>query len=88
MILKVINKDSVEMFDGFDRVGARDLNPDQPIGVSSNCVDFTDRPMTEEEAGFTKTEIWLMKGDTTIRQIIAFKPVYLLGNDGKTIDKF
>lgn len=88
MILKVINGSSVEMFDGFDRVSARDVSDDESMAVSNNCIDFTDRLLSKEEASFVKAEIWLMKGDTTVRQIIAFKPVYLLGNDGKTIDKF
>lgn len=88
MILKVVQPNgAVEMFDGFDRISAKTLDHNEPIAVMSNCIDFTDRLLNEQESTFVKTEIWLMKGDKTINQIIAFKPVYVLSDEGKTIDK-
>lgn len=87
MILKIVSENGVQLFDGFDQVSARDLSDNEPIGVSSDSIDFTDRPLTEQEATFVKAEIWLYKQGANPRQIIAFKPVYVLSNDGKTVDK-
>jgi hypothetical protein len=87
MFLKIVNGNHVEIFDGFNRISARDLEANEPVVTSIDCIDFTDRPLSLQESTFSRTEIFLFKGNETVRQIIAFKPVYVLGDRGKTVER-
>uniref|UniRef100_A0A6M3M324 Uncharacterized protein n=1 Tax=viral metagenome TaxID=1070528 RepID=A0A6M3M324_9ZZZZ len=100
MIVKVkVTEDIWEFFDGVRRFGKQIHYPDQEvgaakdfskpdIGVRSDFFDFVDRPCTEDERKGGLVELWLYGKDLhDIRQILAYRPVYLLNDSGETIER-
>jgi hypothetical protein len=58
------------------------------IGCRSDVLDFTDRPCTEDEHKGGIVELWLYgKEPGDIRQILAYRPVYILNDSGETVER-
>ena len=88
MILKLKKGDSWIVFDGFDRIQYRDIQQGEGVAVRFDVYDYTkedtNKPLNE---GSVSAEIWLYWGTEAKAQILADRPIYLLGNDGKTIER-
>ena len=55
--------------------------------VRSDAYDFTNNPYSGEQNGFL--EIWIYgKEKDDIKQILCFRPAYLINDEGKTIERF
>ena len=58
------------------------------IGCREDVYNFTDRPCSEDELKNGIVELWLYgKTNDDTRQIMAYRPVYLLNDDGKTVER-
>lgn len=100
MILKCKNAgDSDQLFDGFDQITYTYRKKDEVIGVRHDCLDFLKMNEIVYEANFPEAgkremkisknfvEIWLYKNCNVVKQILAHSPVYVMNDDGKTIEK-
>jgi hypothetical protein len=101
MIIKVKVTESIwEFHDGVRRVNKQIHYPDgvavppaagtvaPKLGVRSDVLDFTDRACTDDEHKGGIVELWLYgKEPNDIRQILAYRPVYLLNDNGETIER-
>ena len=104
MILKVRSCGSPEVWNFFDgvkeiskevhhNIDSEVLSPEKTIGnivCRADCYDFTINDFSNEaniENGFL--EIWI-NGKTVedTKQILCFRPAYLLNDDGRTIERF
>jgi hypothetical protein len=90
MILKIVAGNACEVIDGFDRASYREIPPDEVITGSfpTPCWDFTEQQEADADSNPNpKIEIRLYKGSQAINQIISHRPIYLLNNDGKTVER-
>jgi hypothetical protein len=99
MIIKVKVSGSVwQMFDGVRRLtqtvhdshdvtGSTKVFPD--VGMRIDVFDFVNnRPCTEDEARGGVVELWLFgKDDNDTKQILAFKPVFIMNDEGRTVER-
>jgi hypothetical protein len=92
MILKIQNGVNWRLWDGLIDISYRVMALDEPICCRDDCIDLTKpiEPLTQipgtTEVHRTSYEIWAKtrKGDM---QILAYEPIYLLNDEGKTIEK-
>jgi len=55
----------------------------------SDVYDFTKNSFSEDDIKNGFIELWIYgKTDSDTKQILCYRPVYLLNDDGKTIEKF
>lgn len=88
MMLKILVADEWEFFDGFDRVSHREIPPDEDTGVRSDCLSFCERQRKDtENPRKAEIELWLYKGGQVVKQIIALRPIFILNNEGKTVER-
>ena len=91
MIVKVKNCSTWILFDGAGEVSYHKLHRDgageAAIGVRADVVDLTNNPVDEDTAKAGITEIWMYKDHQVIRQILAYSPIYILNDEGKTIER-
>lgn len=93
MIIKLMERGEWNLFDGLDRVVYRLVPSDETIGTKPNCLEFApsqgtkilNSPKCEE----TRYEITGFRKQTgfDILQIITHGPVYILNDEGKTIER-
>lgn len=95
MIVKVINSSGWTLYDGVKKLSHSIVDESCPIGVSSELDDFTnwgtsgvDLGGTKRPSGETaKINMWLTFDNDSIKQVLAYSPVFLLNNEGKTVDR-
>jgi hypothetical protein len=100
MILKCKNAgDSDQLFDGFDQITYTYKKKDDVIGVREDHLDFLEMKEITIEANCPENniskkrvskdfvEIWLYKNCNVIKQILAHSPIYVMNDEGKTIEK-
>ncbi|GAH03847.1 unnamed protein product [marine sediment metagenome] len=88
MMLKILVRGTWEIFDGFDRVSHREIPPKEDIEVRSDCYNFCEEQ--ERSADIhpqPPMELWLYRGQQVVGQIVARRPIYILNNEGKTIER-
>jgi len=75
-----------EILDGFDRLSEREINPyDCPKDL---YLDFTpEQESWRNQETNHKTVIWLYRGSQVINRIISYSPIYILNNEGKTVER-
>jgi hypothetical protein len=88
------NPDNWILMDGFDRVDYQFRLKTENIGVRDNVIDLlTSRGMNGSQAGVEPIiaedyfDLWLYKGDLLLRQVLAHGPIYILNDEGKTIER-
>ena len=96
MIIKLYdyNNEMWQLFDEVDSVSYRKIEGQvQPIPEAednANIIDFTfsaDKPMNEEMAKNPKVVIDFMnKNQAEETRVFAYSPVYLMNNNGRTIE--
>lgn len=101
MILKILECSNPETWRFFGDIksitkadydtGSKNLeNPSKIISnmiVRSDAYDFTNNPHNGEQTSFL--EIWTYgKEKDDIKQILCFRPAYLINDEGKTIERF
>lgn len=99
---KMSDKEGWMLIDGFDSLTYHYHHKDDVIGVRSNVRDYLRttetlcsnavvgselKPASEIKILEDYYEIWLMKGEDTISQILAHGPIYILNDEGKTIER-
>lgn len=96
MILKCKNAgDSDQLFDNFDQITYTYKKKDDVIAVGNNHLDFLkveidgDSITPEAKIRISKdfVEIWLYKNCDVVKQILAHSPIYVMNDEGKTIEK-
>lgn len=103
MILKVRRKEGIEtnkypddwiLLDGFDRVDYNFRSKTESIGVRSDVLDLLNTKGLNGSEIEVKAiiqedyyELWLYKGETLKKQVLAHGPIYILNDEGKTIEK-
>lgn len=98
MIVKVKNVHQWVFIDGVERLSHQILEKTTDICCQENVLDFlkqTDRVIKEENTPAKAEgviplfcELWLwLKGKDYPQQVLANVPIYLLNNEGKTIEK-
>lgn len=88
MILKILVGDTWEFFDGYDRVSLREISPKEDFAAREDGYDF--RKQQERDADSNPNpvmEMWLYKGKQEVSQIVAHRPIYILNDAGKTIER-
>ncbi len=100
MILKCKNAgDSDQLFDGFDHITYTYKKKDDILGVRQDCLDFlkmediagesndpaSDKRLMKISKNFV--EIWLYKNCNVVKQILAHSPIYVMNDEGKTIER-
>ncbi len=89
MILKLNDGLSWVLIDGFNRISHQYEDQEKPMAVQENYWDFTiqrDSQRTTKEKP-QRIEIWLYKDSEVFRQILAYEPIYILNNEGKTVER-
>ena len=96
MIAKVkVTENIWEYFDNAQRVNVQIHYPAPgsaavfpAIGCREDVCNFTDRPCSEDEHRNGIVELWLYgKENDDTRQIMAYRPAYLLNENGKTVER-
>lgn len=98
MILKCkrgLNDDNVwVLFDGADKVTYKEIEENEPIVVSEIHEDLTipkynkPKDTSKGDCGIgPMKEIWMYKNKQAIRQILAYSPIFILNDEGKTIER-
>jgi len=103
MIAKVkVTENIWEFFDGIRECRKEIHNPDiglegqhgkrlQESGkltCREDVYEFTNRPCSPEEAGGGVVELWLYgKEKSDIRQVLCYRPAYILSDEGKTVER-
>jgi len=89
MILKVLTEHGEwELFDNFDRLKYNELGKDEkPTVYIGNCWDVTEYQKAHISESNKKLNILLWRDGSIATQIISQQPVYVLNNNGKTIEK-
>ncbi len=94
MIVKVMNASGWTLYGEVKKVSHGIIDGTMPIGVSETCDDFTNfaNPQMQRPTSPAKenpvVDLWLTLNDDTVKQVLAYSPVFLLNNEGKTIDRF
>jgi hypothetical protein len=59
------------------------------LGIRHDAYDYTNRPCADEEHEGGIVELWLYGENrlNDIRQVLAYRPVYILNDEGKTIER-
>jgi len=84
---------SWKLYDGVKELVYSYFNDNLAIGVREDVDDFTDpgkglySDATIEKKEIQKIEIWMTRGDGSHRQLLALSPVYILNDEGKTIER-
>lgn len=91
MIIKVQTQSGYALFDQVDHFTYHYFQAGNSIGVSADTYDYTDlqRPLSPEYPALEQKNavcMFLSCGRET-KQVLALEPVFILNNDGKTIDK-
>jgi len=59
------------------------------ICCRDDVFEFTHRSCSPDEADGGVVELWLYgKEKTDIRQVLCYRPAYLLSDEGKTVERF
>mgnify|MGYP000936763361 CR=1 FL=1 len=103
MILKVRSCGSPEVWNFFDgvkeiskevhhNIDSNVLSPEKTIRnivCRADVYDYTTNKFPDEDMGNGFLEIWI-NGKTVedTKQILCFRPAYLLNDDGRTIERF
>lgn len=96
MILKIQAGNGWEIFGDVDRVSHRVIPTKEIMGVRDDVVDLTvAQEYAEKERaardggaqGFgPRKELLISKGGANLRQIIAYSPIYLMNDNGRTVE--
>lgn len=84
---------SWKLYDGIKELSYNYYNDSQVIGVREDVDDFTDpgkglySEASVEKKEIQKIEIWMHRGDGNHKQLLALPPVYVLNDEGKTIER-
>jgi len=100
MILKCKNAGGNDvLIDGFDEVHYEYRKKDSVIAIRTDCLDFLKMEEVVCEANFPEKDkretkvsknfviIWLHKNCEVLKQILAHSPIYVMNDEGKTIEK-
>lgn len=88
MIVKINAKGTWILIDGVAKIEHREIRENDPaIGVRADVLDYTSKPCSEDEAKAGTVEMWMTRENGELVQALAFKPVFLLNNEGRTIEK-
>jgi hypothetical protein len=100
MILKCKNAGGNDvLFDGFDEIHHEYTKKDAVIGVRADCLDFLkmEEKIEENMPAITGgrgmrvasdfVQVWLHKNGDVLKQILAHSPIYIMNDEGKTVEK-
>jgi hypothetical protein len=100
MILKCKNAGGNDvLFDGFDEIHYEYTKKDAVIGVRTDCLDFLKIEEVVEESNYPEqdkremkvssnfVQVWLHKNGDVLKQILAHSPIYIMNDEGKTVEK-
>lgn len=100
MILKCKNAGGNDvLFDGFDEIHYEYKISNEGVGVRTDCLDFLkmedilcaancpEQDKREMKVSKNFVIIWLHKNCEVVKQILAHSPIYVMNNEGKTIEK-
>jgi len=95
MIVKVRTNPtgSWKLYDGVKELAYSYFNKSQVIGVQDNVDDFSNpgnglySEAAVEKNDIQMIELWLNRGETPHKQVLALSPVYVLNDEGKTIER-
>ena len=88
MIIKFQDRDVWHVFDEVDSLEYRYLKYGEKVVCRDDALDYTSYPVEENEVPKLRIELWFMnKNQLELSQIFTYRPVYLLNNEGRTIDK-
>lgn len=99
MIIKIKEHENPESWTFFGNVNRvtklihhnidSDVLKNNSIVVRSDVYDFTNNPSSENDSKNGFLELWLYgKEKDDIKQVLCFRPAYLINDEGKTIEKF
>jgi len=89
MILKVLTGSGEwELFDNFDRLTYNELEKDEkPTAYTGRCWDISEYQKEHISEFNKKLNIRLWRDGSIITQVISQQPVYVLNDNGKTIER-
>lgn len=100
MILKCKNAGGNDaLFDGFDEIHYEYTKKDAVIGVRCDCLDFLKMEEVISAANFPEqnkremnvskdfVQVWLHKDGVVLKQILAHSPIYIMNDEGKTVER-
>jgi hypothetical protein len=94
MIIKLYNRKTVVLFSGISYLEYKYRDVREPIALAENCLDYINRNenCSKEEANTADIfELWLFYEveDKYIKpkQVLAYSPVYIMNDEGKTIER-
>jgi len=95
MIVKVRTSPtgSWKLYDGVKELCYSYFSSNTVIGVQDNVDDFTNpgkglySEAAVEKKEIQQIELWLNRGETINKQVLALSPVYVLNDEGKTIER-
>lgn len=97
MIVKVRTNPtgSWKLYDGVKELSFRYFSSLEVIGVQDGVDDFTnpgkglyeEPKAVNEKIDIQQIELWLDRGESVNKQVLALSPVYVLNDEGKTIER-
>lgn len=88
MIAKFHVGEEWELIDGFTRLTHRVIEKEQPIEAIERCLDFRIQASEDQKKTLSIHELWMYDNDNFIvAQAIAYSPIYILNNEGKTVER-